>query len=196
LGSAIELVDRQTLLAVFTVIYVLTAAWFLFQAQQRLTKRKNEQKEIVSKGLLSGAIESVEDMVNVYKGINGLGGDDISYQASIGRFLREYLAKLAASDDLSAEQIKDLKGKVNEFLKKIDETAPFAELPAAERNLMVDIQRFINARDQASAFRKLEDLAGLIAVKQDEFETLRQLNRWLIPIAVIGLTLTVIFGIA
>lgn len=196
----IELLDRQTLLAAFTaaftVVYVITAQRFLLQSRERRKKREFEQQEAISKGLLNGAIESIDDLINVYKGINGLSADDISYRAGLGKFLREYLAKLVSSDDLSQDQIKELKGKVNSFLKKIDEESPFADLPAAERNLIIDVQRFVGVGDNASAFRKLEDLAGLIEVRQDGFEKLQNSNKWSIPLAVIGLVLTIVFGVA
>lgn len=182
--------------AAFTVVYVITAQRFLFQSRERRKRREFEQQEAISKGLLNGAIESIDDLINVYKGINGLSSDDISYRAGLGKFLREYLAKLVCSDDLGHDQIKDLKNKVNSFLKKIDEESPFADLPAAERNLIIDVQRFVGVGDSASAFRKLEDLAGLIEVRQDGFEKLQNSNKWSIPLAVIGLVLTVVFGVA
>ena len=200
LSAIIELLDRQTLLAAFTaaftVVYVITAQRFLLQSRERRKRREFEQHEAISKGLLNGAIESIDDLINVYKGINGLSADDISYRAGLGKFLREYLAKLVSSDDLGHDQIKELKDKVNSFLKKIDEESPFADLPAAERNLILDVQRFVSVGDNASAFRKLEDLAGLIEVRQDGFEKLQNSNKWSIPLAVIGLVLTVVFGVA
>lgn len=200
MGAIIELLDRQTLLAAFTaaftVVYVITAQRFLLQSREKRKRREFEQHEAISKGLLNGAIESIDDLINVYKGINGLSADDISYRAGLGKFLREYLAKLVSSDDLGPDQIKELKNKVNSFLKKIDEESPFADLPAAERNLIIDVQRFVNVGDKASAFRKLEDLAGLIEVRQDGFEKLQNSNKWSIPLAIIGLVLTVIFGVA
>lgn len=200
MSPIIELLDRQTLLAAFTaaftVVYVITAQRFLLQSRERRKKRELDQQEAISKGLLNGAIESIDDLINVYKGVNGLSADDISYRAGLGKFLREYLAKLVSSDDLTQAQIKDLKGKVNAFLKKIDEESPFADLPAAERNLIIDVQRFVSVGDNASAFRKLEDLAGLIEVRQDGFEKLQNSNKWSIPLAVIGLVLTVVFGVA
>lgn len=200
MGAIIELLDRQTLLAAFTaaftVVYAITAQRFLLQSREKRKRREFEQHEAISKGLLNGAIESIDDLINVYKGINGLSADDISYRAGLGKFLREYLAKLVSSDDLGPDQIKELKEKVNSFLKKIDEESPFADLPAAERNLIIDVQRFVNVGDKASAFRKLEDLAGLIEVRQDGFEKLQNSNKWSIPLAVIGLVLTVVFGVA
>lgn len=199
MNDLISILDKKAVInavfAVFTIVYVFAAQHFLFRSRERRKNREQEQKETISTGLLSGGIETIEDLVNVYKGINGLGSDDISYRAGLGRFLREYLAKVVSSDSLSSEQIKQLKSKVNEFLKKLDEESPFADLPAAERNLMIDINQFIQVGDQPSAFRKLENLAGLIEARQDGFERLQNSNKWSVPLAVIGLILTIIFGV-
>lgn len=199
MNDYISILDKNVVLtaftAAFTIVYVFAAQHFLFRSRERRKNREQEQKETISTGLLSGGIETIEDLVNVYKGINGLGSDDISYRAGLGRFLREYLAKIVSSESLSSEQIKQLKSKVNEFLKKLDEESPFSDLPAAERNLMIDINQFIQIGDQPSAFRKLENLAGLIEARQDGFERLQNSNKWSVPLAVIGLILTIIFGV-
>ncbi len=60
---------------------------------------------------------------------------------------------------------------------------------------MIDINQFIQVGDQPSAFRKLENLAGLIEARQDGFERLQNSNKWSVPLAVIGLILTIIFGV-
>lgn len=199
MSEIINLLDRQTLLAIFTsiftVVYALAAQRFLFKARERRKIRELGQQEAISKGMLNGTIESIEDLINVYKGINELGADDITYRAGLSKFLRAYLAKIVGSDDLTTDQIKALKERVNAFLKKIDEESPFVDLPAAERNLIIDIQKFITVEDKNSAYAKLEDLAGLIEVRQDGFERLQNSNKWSIPLAVIGLVLTVVFGV-
>lgn len=199
MSEIINLLDRQTLLAIFTsiftVVYALAAQTFLFRARERRRIRELGQQEAISKGMLNGTIESIEDLINVYKGINELGADDITYRAGLSKFLRAYLAKIVSSDELTTDQIKELKEKVNAFLKKIDEESPYVDLPAAERNLIIDIQKFITVGDKNSAYTKLEDLAGLIEVRQDGLVRLQNSNKWSIPLAVIGLVLTVVFGV-
>jgi hypothetical protein len=53
----------------------------------------------------------------------------------------------------------------------------------------------VRAGDKDSAAKKLEDLEGLIEVRQDALERLQNSNKWSIPLTFIGLVRTVVFGI-
>jgi len=181
--------------AVAVAAYVVTAQQFLRRSRERRKERQVELHKAISKGLSAETLESVEDFINIYKGVHGLGADDISYRAGLGRTLREYLVHLVGDESIGAEKRRTMKVQVNLVLKQIESETPFADLPAAERNLIIDTQRFVNGGDSASANQKLQDLAGLIEARQDALERLQSSNKWSIPLAVIGLVLTVIFGV-
>lgn len=189
--------DRSStvMIAVAVSAYVFAAQYFLRISRERRNKRQETLHNAISKGLLNGALESVEDFVNVYKGVHGLSADDITYRAGLGRNLREYLVRLVSDDKMEAQEVRLLKEKINVILKQIEAEAPFADLPAAERNLIIDVQKFVGSGDVHSANQKLQDLAGLVEVRQDALERLQASNKWSIPLAIIGLVLTVIFGI-
>lgn len=181
--------------AVVVAAYAVTAQQFLRRSRERRKERQDELHKAISKGLLAGTLETVEDFINIYKGVHGLGADDISYRAGLGRALREYLVHLVGDESVGTEKRKAMKDQVNLVLKQIEAETPFADLPAAERNLIIDTQRFINGGDSSSANQKIQDLAGLIEARQDALERLQSSNKWSIPLAVIGLVLTVIFGV-
>lgn len=195
----LNMIDRgfvlSLLMGIASAVYVITASKFLARSRERRKARQEEQRHKITKGLLNGSIESFEDLVNVYKGVNGLGSDDKSYCFGLSKFLREYISNIVALDDLDYEHARILKNKATDFLHHIDKESPFVDLPPAERNLLIDIQRFIDVNDSQSALRKLESLAGLIEARQDGFDKLQASNRWSIPLAMIGLVFTIIFGI-
>ena len=164
-------------------------------SRERRKKTQFELHQTISRGLLTGAIDSVDDLVNLYKGVHELGADDVSYRAGLSKALRAYLVQIVSDSSLEPSEAKRLKETVNRFLQQIEAEAPFADLPAAERNLVIDVQKFMNAGDNPSANRKLEDLAGLIEVRQDALTRLQNSNKWSIPLAVIGLVLTIVFGV-
>jgi len=199
--SSIEalLVNRETFIAlgaaIFTAAYAYTAQKVLFSGREQRKKREAQLYEAISQGMHSGALESIEDFVNVYKGIHELGSDDISHRAGLAKVLREFIVKVVANTSLEASETRRLKGFATAVLKRIEAESPFAELPAAERNLLLDIDRFIKANDNASAITKLQDLAGLVEVRQDSLSRLQSANKWSVPLAAIGLVLTVVFGI-
>jgi hypothetical protein len=198
MNAIIDLPDKPTLFAilagVFTIVYIW-AQGSVFMSRRLVKRRQEELYQALSHGLLSGAINTVEDLVNVYKGIHERGADDVSYQAGLSKALRGYIVRLVSNNSHNAEEARKLKENVSEYLKQIESEAPFLDLPPAERNILIDTQRFIGAAEYASANKKLKDLAGLIEVRQEAFKRLQHSNKWSIPFAVIGLVLTVVFGV-
>lgn len=171
---------------VFIVIYSFAAQKFLFAARERRKRRDTQLHEAISNGLRSRTLVTVEDFVNVYKGVYGLGADDVSYRAGLAKVLREYIVKVVSDSTQKSEDIRRLKDYTSAVLKRIETETPFADLPPAERNLILDIDRFLIANDQDSATSKLQDLAGLIEVRQESLERLQGTNKWSIPLATIG----------
>jgi hypothetical protein len=88
-----------------------------------------------------------------------------------------------------------LKIKIKELLRLIETETPFAGLPAAERNLVLDARKFIETNELGAATQKVDDLANLIEARQDAYEKLQSSNKWSVPLAIIGLVLTVVFGV-
>ena len=180
---------------IFTVIYAFAAKSFLLRSRERRKWRETQLNDAISQGIRSGTLETVEDFINVYKGVYDVGADDVSHRAGLARVLRQYITKVISDSSVEAGETKKLKTFATAVLKRIETESPFAELPAAERNLLLDIDRFIRANDRDSASTKLQDLASLIEVRQDAMDRLQSSNKWSVPLAVIGLVLTVLFGI-
>ncbi|MCE3273131.1 MAG: hypothetical protein K0S57_3528 [Ramlibacter sp.] len=198
--SAASILFDERVLGIFAAAagvaaYAFTAFQVLRRSRERRWRRQMVLHGAISKGLVAGTLDSVEDFVNIYKGVHALGADDISYRAGLGKALREYLVHLVGDESIGVDLRRSLKEKINRVLLQIEAESPFADLPAAERNLLVDVQRFLSAGDQSSAARKLQDLAGLIEARQDALERLQASNKWSMPLAVIGLVLTIIFGV-
>lgn len=103
--------------------------------------------------------------------------------------------KLLIESELDDETIIKWKVKISKFIEKNEEFSPYADIPAAERNVLSDISVFIEKKDTESIKRKIGELAGMIQARQDDMNKIRNINNWTIPLSVIGLVLTVIFGI-
>jgi hypothetical protein len=181
--------------AFFTVLYVLTARLLLLRAKKRRKDRQRRLLKTISVGLSNGTLTTIDDFVNVYKGIYGLEGEDINFKAGLANRLREFLVHLISSGNYDSDQVTTIKGKVTEIIDTIEAGNPHSSLPTAERNLIIDAQKFITHNDNTSAIEKLNNLAGLIEVRQDSLNRAQASNKWSIPLAVIGLVLTVIFGV-
>jgi hypothetical protein len=99
--------------------------------------------------------------------------------------------------DISLEDniIRDWKQKVSEFIQKNEETSPYADLPATERTILADISTFLEMNDTKSVKRKTFELAGMIQARQDDLNKIRNINMWTVPLSIVGLIFTIIFGV-
>lgn len=181
--------------AVFTVMYVMSAYLFLTKKRNLRTERNRQFWDALDNGFHSELLQTFDDVANVYKGIFGLSGDDQTYKAQLSKELRKYLAHVVSNATLAKELRVTVKEKVANLIETIEEESPYAELPIAERNLFSDITKFVDLGDNQSALEKLKDLAGLVEVRQELLTKMEVSNKWAIPLAAIGLILTIIFGL-
>ena len=184
----------QLFTAMFTVVYITFSFYYLTRVRRRREDKDQKLKQAISSGLVNGQIEGVDDLVNLYRGVTNSSDDDVSYKAGVSRVLRRLLVTLA-SDPEGTQPKRMLRIKIKELLRLIETETPFAGLPAAERNLILDARKFIETNELGAATQKVDDLANLIEVRQDAYEKLQSANRWSVPLAIIGLVLTVVFGV-
>lgn len=204
------------LTAVVSVIYVITATYLLkryrLRAQERDARRKLAFFAALGDGLRNGTIKTLGDLVNVYKGVRDLSSEDLTYRPHLSRWLREYLVSLVSgrvnrvpfyyrhldeeegaklSDD-DRQKYKDL---VTKFIEENDSSSPYADLPGIERSIITDISTYAGAQNTDGIMRKLSELASAIQAREDTVSRVQATNRWSVPLAVVGLALTVLFGV-
>ena len=139
--------------------------------------------------------------MNIYKGVAGLSSENLSYRYGLSKQLREFLVDIISKNkelidsSLGDDVIRDWKQKISEFIEKNETTSPYADLPAAERNILSDISTFLEMNDPESVKRKTLELAGMIQARNDDLNGIRNINKWAVPLSAIGLILTIIFGV-
>ncbi|MDP3150101.1 MAG: hypothetical protein Q8N83_13345 [Ignavibacteria bacterium] len=85
--------------------------------------------------------------------------------------------------------------KAIDLLAKAKETEPFASLPNEERRLMDNIQIFIHRNDTLNTLQSLTELKQVILARHEEYRKIDIQNSWSLPLAIIGIAFTIIFGI-
>lgn len=174
---------------------------FLFKTNREIKRKEKEVDKfsyVLLQGLRLGTINNLDDVYNIYKGINDYELVNENYRYSLNKSLRKFLVKIQMKElgEMKEEQIKDWKNKVDEFIKKNEELSPFSELPQAERNIMNDILAYLDKNDTDSIRRKIMELSNSIQIRKEQIDKIDKLNKWSVPLAVIGLVLTILFGIA
>ncbi|MCT3846070.1 hypothetical protein HZQ52_14675 [Elizabethkingia anophelis] len=183
---------------VFTVVYAFTATFMLRKIRERRLYRKKAFTETFIKGISDNTIETMEDLLNVYSGITQLSPEDLNNKQGLNKWLREILARLIKGDigkDIEHYKLIAIKNKITSFINTSEKVSPFSELPDTERNILNDINAYNKVNDNESINRKLNELSSVIVTRYDQQKKIENLNKWSIPIAVVGLILTIIFGI-
>ena len=168
-----------------------------------IKRRKREQMKekfftALLEGLKTNTVETLDDVVNIYMGIAGLSSEDLSYRFGLSKLLREFLVEVITKkldEKIHYETLRSWKKKITEFIQKNEEISPYADLPAPERNLLSDIQLFLERNDIDSAKRKILELSAMIQARNDDLNRIRNINKWTVPLSIIGVILTIVFGI-
>jgi len=182
----------------YFITYISLYYFIIRRKRKRRIERKQKFFKALIEGLKTGSITTIDDVVNIYKGVAGLSSEDLDYRYGLSKQLREFLVEIVSKrvdNSLDNEQIVYWKQKISEFIKKNEEISPYADLPTAERNILSDISVFIEKNDPESIKRKMLELAGMIQARNDDLIRVRNINKWAVPLSIIGLVLTIIFGI-
>jgi len=185
-------------IAVFTVMYSYAVTYLLRRKRERRKEAKRNFHKTLTEGFKSGAIASMDDIMNIYKGVSGISSDDAGYRYGLSRQLREFLVDLVSKDlDQKIEDsvVVDWKDKISSFIKMNEEISPYADLPPAKRSVLNDIAAFFEKDDINSARRKLAELGGMIQARHDDILKIQNVNKYSVPLSVIGMVLTIAFGL-
>ena len=91
--------------------------------------------------------------------------------------------------------VKKTKQQISDFISLNEKNSPFSDLPDTERNILNDLSSFSSNGDNSSVERKIIELSSVIQTRYEEQKKLELQNKWSIPLAIVGLILTIIFGI-
>jgi len=108
--------------------------------------------------------------------------------------LEDYLTKLSvrAPETQNASHID----YVRNLLRHEREHRPYESLPDDEKRLLRAVADAIEHDDKESMRFHVRELAAVLAVRSQSNAWIRKMNQWSVPLAVVGLILTVVFGIA
>lgn len=185
----------------FLIVYTYTIFDLSRLKRERGRTAENKSKKFYQsllEGLKTGSITTIEDLINIYKGISELSSEDLSYRYGLSRRLRKFLVDLISKNidkKIDDETLIKWKQQISEFIRINEEISPYADLPSVERNLLNDVSAFIERNDTESTKRKLLELAGMIQARTDDLNKIRSINKYSVPLSIIGIILSIIFGL-
>lgn len=150
--------------------------------------------KMLMKSLENDLINNIDDVMNTYSGITGFSYSKDEKRYYLGRRLRGFLVYMLKQDSIEKEILKKWKDIVTGFINELETEAPYAEVPSSERRVLLEINRSINNEEYGGIKGRLDDLAGMIQNRNEEKNRATRINRWSVPLTVIGLFLTITFG--
>jgi hypothetical protein len=163
-------------------------------SQKKFSKALREE-------LKSGAVASLDDVVNLYGGSIALKPQDLTHRYGLTKHLRQFLVELLAKDEHASDTtpddsaIQQWKEKLSQFIRENETAAPYADLPTPERDIMTDISKYVEDHDSESIRRKSLELSAAIQARNDSLRSAQRTNTWSVPTSIAGLILTIVFGI-
>ncbi len=147
------------------------------------------------KGLEINAIATIRDINNIYEACIQP-GDPID-QSEIARILKKSILVLYPYDKENKNKDQVLKWikEISEYIEKLEEITPYANLPSAERGILNDIINYSGSNNKEAIKQKISELSNIIRIKEKELVRAKKENDRSTKLAISGLTLTVVFGI-
>lgn len=110
-------------------------------------------------------------------------------------YLRYLINKASNSEGDVKQTFIERHQKANQIFKEHNEEKPYNDLPAEERRIFRTITSTIKTGEKEETLNALEDLRIVISTKNKSYQQSNTINKLSIPLAVIGLILTIYFGI-
>ncbi|WP_373433480.1 hypothetical protein ACEO96_19005 [Vibrio anguillarum] len=100
--------------------------------------------------------------------------------------------------NMSKERPELPSGSISLVVNLLDssrETEPFAALPPEERRLMEQLQIQLKNVDDEITSRTMNELKQVLLARNKEYTKIEEQNAWSLPLSIIGVFLTLVFGI-
>lgn len=167
----------------------------------RITERKETEEKrflkALSSGIKSGVINNFCDIENIYKGVRNSIGDEEVNRARLAKWLRTYLLQIFENeiDEKNSQSIQSIKDEISEYINQVEKSSPHVGLPDLERSIVRDIETYLHSDHKDGVSRKLDELVTAIQVREETLRKIQNTNKWAVPLSVVGLVLTVVFGV-
>lgn len=122
---------------------------------------------------------------------------NIGRPGNIINLLENYLRYLLDHSDDSTKKdfIRHKYDLILGLLIDLKDEDPFADVPSEEKRLLQAIKCALRTNDTTQALAGMKELSSIIIVRNRTYKTISSINKAAVPLAIIGIFFTFIFGI-
>jgi len=120
---------------------------------------------------------------------------------SIAPILEDYITNhfdiISKEKDVGkySSELKERYTLLKKIISEENQDKPFKSAPDEERRLLVALRDGIQNDDTQSMQFNLDELNSVISARTKIYQRANLLNRWSVPMAILGLIMTILFGI-
>lgn len=188
--ETLNLIFNERLVLLFSLFISIYVALFALMITMRKSRYRSEKsdKEYAYELLLKG---------NEQKTLND-GSIFLIYKRSISRkyehmsymdFLESFLMYVRQKDE-DGTLTQSISKIIEPILEKEKIEKPFSNIKERERRLLLAVENSASKGETSSLKNNLTDMSIVIENNQKELDKARAINRWSIPISVLGILLT------
>jgi len=182
------------ILSLLGAILASTSVLRIFLNKDRIKKPSTKEKifQTIDKKFDSDLIDGKDDILIL---LNSMSRETDNYY-SIAPVLEDYITnRMEITDAKDSEKIKKRYNLLKTIIEEETKEKPYEDVPDEERRLLVSIKDALKNNDTNSIEFNLQELHSVISTRNRIYERANRINKWSIPLAVIGTFFTVLFGI-
>lgn len=177
-------------IAIATLTNILTSK--IIKPERRDEKAKEKLFKILNSYLSEGGEIDLEFLKYIKSSVER----EFDTNIVVSHLLEDFLVhKLQPSSEIGDDKNKQI-DELKSLIESESQVKPFDSLPSEERRLLKGLRDSIDNNVSAeSTYYFIDELSAVLSIRNSEYEKSHQTNRWSVPLAVVGLLLTIVFGL-
>nr|WP_315024892.1 hypothetical protein [uncultured Aminipila sp.] len=171
---------------------IIVVILFIIKEKKEYSNKKQKLFDTLNEGYQSKLISNSSDLINIYKGI--FLNKSQNLENIIIKLLNEYRVYIISEKDENINK-QDILIKINSIINELEKKVPFSFLSPMDRTPFMEILEFCKSKNFEAIENKIKDISHILQLKNELIEKITKSNKWSVPVAIVGLILTVFFGI-
>ena len=193
--DVIEIVKSTMLPTMAVAVAMATLANVLTARLIKPEKQEEKAKEKLFKLLEKYLSEGGEIDLDFLKYLKSSVEREYQTTISISHILEDFLVHRIEADN-KEENSNSYTSELKILIENENQVKPFDSLPSEERRLLKGLRDSVdNNVSPESTYYFIDELSTVMAVRGQEYSRAHQTNKWSVPLAIIGLVFTIIFGL-